>query len=992
MLSGKMKKEILCEYRMNSGKWMFVSLLILFLLVNLSNCGRALQDNNSTGNISGYLEDSIEARVQDADDDYFERTTISLALEENKFSRHYMYNSDQLPRINNHRDEGVNSKFLFYSPNSEKLEADRLEKVFLSEDMQKNRLPYVKQVEAINPAENQTVDLEILIESSTELDNRIMKLYNLKYKKNMTLGVDELPVDRNYIDRLSEVESYAINLEGINFTEGRFTAIAKGNLLWKCALWNFTEQSCMGSWEIVQEIVPGREYDISLFPGDPGYVETYDFNQSLDVSVAALDDETIIIAWINNDTNYYASFEIWSTRGTLLVDQVNFETSGSANSRIDVDAINSTHFVLGLIDGPDQDIDFFIYNRSGSLVSGPTQIDASIGAIADVAVCELGDSFALLDVNSGDSDADFVIRWNNGNSRVAATNVDATTSPGANGQNLQECVALNDTKWVYLFFDDRDNDVTYALRNGSGSSLVAATDIDADVGETGQVAGASFGNNRFGVVFYDSTDDDISLRITQVTTSNTFSVIYTGDIDTDAGTDSRVAAAEVVNSATSYIVVAWQDASSGDIRAGVYNGSGSVITSPFAITTTETSQYKLLDVVGYNSMLGMGLCNYTFAIAYTNSSMTSVYETYWINGTRWDGRCPEYDAPNITIISPPNNTVNKSTSLISFYYNVSDKSEVSNCTIYINSTLNSTNVTITKDISSNFVTNLSNGNYSWKIGCIDEFGNARNSSLYNLNVSWYVPSILQVNPDYSITLNAGTTKKVNCNATVFYGNGANEIAEVNGTFFRTNITEENQEDNNTHYSNASCISTGALGNVSNYTCSFYVYYYAFNGTWNCSIHVFDDYGGEGNDSGISDINPLYALNLSDVTLDYGDVSPGTYSSDESIAITNYGNMPINVTVKGYGGDNPVSGNGYSFSCSSGANITIDNQRYSELSGRTFAQKKQLTSSEVHLNMTILKQMLPSVPVSNNTYWQIYVPPRPDLANCNGTIVFTVAAP
>jgi hypothetical protein len=133
------------------------------------------------------------------------------------------------------------------------------------------------------------------------------------------------------------------------------------------------------------------------------------------------------------------------------------------------------------------------------------------------------------------------------------------------------------------------------------------------------------------------------------------------------------------------------------------------------------------------------------------------------------------------------------------------------------------------------------------------------------------------------------------------------------------------------------------------------------------------------------------LNLSELILNYGDVSAGSTSSDKIMNITNYGNMPMNITVYGYGGDDPVLGDGYAMTCISGYNISIDNHRYSELSGRTFAQKKQLTSTAQHLNMTIQKQTLPNALKINSTYWQLNVPPM-EVTRCNGTVVFTVVAP
>jgi hypothetical protein len=79
-------------------------------------------------------------------------------------------------------------------------------------------------------------------------------------------------------------------------------------------------------------------------------------------------------------------------------------------------------------------------------------------------------------------------------------------------------------------------------------------------------------------------------------------------------------------------------------------------------------------------------------------------------------------------------------------------------------------------------------------------------------------------------------------------------------------------------------------------------------------------------------------------------------------------------------------------CVSGDNITIDNERYFESSGRTYSQKKQLSSTPQHMNLTIQKQTVPGTEKTNSTYWQLFVPPMPSASLCNGTIVFKAESP
>jgi len=126
-------------------------------------------------------------------------------------------------------------------------------------------------------------------------------------------------------------------------------------------------------------------------------------------------------------------------------------------------------------------------------------------------------------------------------------------------------------------------------------------------------------------------------------------ILANTDIDIDAGITSRVALSGVDYNGTSGFVVAWYDSNDTTIKAAVYNASGSQVTAPFNITTDPSIANLLLSVTGSKIVNGIGLCNYTFAIAYTNSSEGTVFETYFLNGTLWDGTCGS--PPNISAIA-----------------------------------------------------------------------------------------------------------------------------------------------------------------------------------------------------------------------------------------------------------------------------------------------------------------------------------------------------
>ncbi|MEM4711017.1 MAG: hypothetical protein QXL18_03660 [Candidatus Woesearchaeota archaeon] len=264
-------------------------------------------------------------------------------------------------------------------------------------------------------------------------------------------------------------------------------------------------------------------------------------------------------------------------------------------------------------------------------------------------------------------------------------------------------------------------------------------------------------------------------------------------------------------------------------------------------------------------------------------------------------------------------------------------------------------------------------------------------TISNSNPEVLSVSIYQENdPSLSnITLNAGSLRNITCNASLRDWNGYNDITLVNATLWHiptSNFSDPNN--NNSHYT-TTCIDSGNGVNYTvNYLCIFPVYYYANNGTWNCTVNVRDTYNKVGNNSNTTYVYPLYALNVTD-GIDYGSVSVDDDSLTRQANITNFGNMPINVSVEGYGA---VRGDGLAMNCSISGNISIEYERFSLIDTGNWIDKVPLSSiPQLISNLTIQKQTLPSIPMVNTTYWQLRIPPNP-AGNCTGFIIFQAEAP
>lgn len=116
---------------------------------------------------------------------------------------------------------------------------------------------------------------------------------------------------------------------------------------------------------------------------------------------------------------------------------------------------------------------------------------------------------------------------------------------------------------------------------------------------------------------------------------------------------------------------------------------------------------------------------------------------------------PVYD---LTILGPLNTTKNN-TNLIALY----NISEVSNCSIYINSTLNLTNLSVSANTTHNFNVSGNDGLYKWYINCTDGTSNST-SDLYHYTKDATSPAITLIYPNQTFTTHHNISENFTINA------------------------------------------------------------------------------------------------------------------------------------------------------------------------------------------------------------------------------------
>jgi hypothetical protein len=88
--------------------------------------------------------------------------------------------------------------------------------------------------------------------------------------------------------------------------------------------------------------------------------------------------------------------------------------------------------------------------------------------------------------------------------------------------------------------------------------------------------------------------------------------------------------------------------------------------------------------------------------------------------------------PVVTLISPGDNGM-VAEGIILFQFNVSDKSTLQSCSLYIGSSFDQTRTDVITEKIESFTKELDAGDYEWQVSCEDAWGNIGNSSIYNFS-------------------------------------------------------------------------------------------------------------------------------------------------------------------------------------------------------------------------------------------------------------------
>ncbi len=256
-----------------------------------------------------------------------------------------------------------------------------------------------------------------------------------------------------------------------------------------------------------------------------------------------------------------------------------------------------------------------------------------------------------------------------------------------------------------------------------------------------------------------------------------------------------------------------------------------------------------------------------------------------------------------------------------------------------------------------------------------------------VTISGFAPTIADVmvwnehGADANITMETGQTGAVvTANATVTDYDGGADITGASATLYLTGSDSESDNANN-HTSDSDCVITNGTGDYNKtVTCSFTIGYMAMPGTWTANITATDGTHSASDATANRDVSILLAFDVLDSTIEFGDMAPGTNSTDPAnVTIQNLGNLVLGTTYKGD-----------DYTCDVGS-IDVNNTRYSANTGNYDSM-----SSNV-LNATATKDTGFSLAVSSGTnitdqeFFTILTPSSGAVGACNNTVTIAATA-
>ncbi|MEM4244694.1 MAG: FG-GAP-like repeat-containing protein [Candidatus Nanoarchaeia archaeon] len=291
-------------------------------------------------------------------------------------------------------------------------------------------------------------------------------------------------------------------------------------------------------------------------------------------------------------------------------------------------------------------------------------------------------------------------------------------------------------------------------RDGYQDILASAYTTKVTFSSAGRIY-AFFGDNFTTALYYNTTESNLSLNGTHL--QNTLGYGLTCSDFNNDGYGEVVGGSMYDNAAYVYFFDEIPPEVNLDWPGDNYLISGLNVVFGFTafdahpttcnlFYSTNDTDWALRSSVSYASnnqtnftSLNLADGNYTWNVRCNDGASESAF-----NSTNFTVSV-DATGPTVTTTSPENYG-NLSYGTVTFTYQVSENNSVAGCYLYFNSTLNSTDLSVDKEIDQTFVVVLPDANYQWYIMCNDSVSNQGNTSTMYFTVDSTEPNVTLQSP------------------------------------------------------------------------------------------------------------------------------------------------------------------------------------------------------------------------------------------------------
>jgi len=355
------------------------------------------------------------------------------------------------------------------------------------------------------------------------------------------------------------------------------------------------------------------------------------------IHTCPLDSHTFVIAYHDEDNDDF-SFQIYDTNGTQVLAETDVDdTSGGSLQQkgIGVSAFNSTTFVIGWNDRGAGTANFAIYNKTGSLLAGPTTADNAVGNSFGVSVSTFNSTyFVIAWADKVDKDATFSV-YEAGNATAKSGPTDADTDIAS--ASPISVSTFNSTYFVIGWLDYTDGDATFAVYTSSSALIAGPTDADTTAGYPYTISVSTFNSTTFVIGWYDETFAD---RDATFAVYSSAGVLLTGptDADTAVGGDCYSVQVSALNSTA--FVISWYDSVDFDLTFATYLSDGTAVCAATDIESwpvAANAPFMYQSPCSQETATNIKLSLDNWIIAYANTTTQAIWRAYKPDGSTWDG-------------------------------------------------------------------------------------------------------------------------------------------------------------------------------------------------------------------------------------------------------------------------------------------------------------------------------------------------------------------